>query len=71
MVLGQSAAVMAIDGKKPVQQADVVIEGQTSGAWLGLGTFVLPKGRKSYVEVSTQGADGAVAADAVLFVPER
>ncbi len=54
-----------------LRQQDVVIEGQTSGGWVGLGTFTLPKGRKSYIEISARDADGIIAADAVLFVPER
>lgn len=59
------------DGKKmrhsTVDVHSLVVEGQTSGEWVGLGRFDLGKG--SYVEISQRGADGVVAADAVLFVP--
>ena len=61
------------DGKRPVLKTvhskDIKIAGQTSGKWVELGLYTLPKGRKSYVEISNQNANGAVAADAVLFVP--
>ncbi len=49
----------------------VRVEGQTSGEWVELGTVRLGKGRKGYVEITTEGADGTVVADAVLFVPEK
>lgn len=62
------------DGKKIreliVKESDIVVEGQTSGEWFPLGEFSLPKGQKSYVEISNKGADGVVIADAVLFVPQ-
>ncbi|RPE12504.1 FAD-dependent oxidoreductase [Chitinophaga lutea] len=51
--------------------ASVRVEGQTSGEWVDLGTVRLEKGRKGYVEITTEGADGTVVADAVLFVPEK
>lgn len=47
------------------------IEGQTSGEWVSLGTYTFDKGSSGSVTVSTDGADGYVAADAVLFVPAR
>ncbi|MBU1822304.1 MAG: FAD-dependent oxidoreductase, partial [Bacteroidetes bacterium] len=53
-----------------VKDSDIVVEGQTSGEWFPLGELTLPKGRKAYVEISNQGADGVVIADAVLFVPQ-
>ncbi|GAB2796172.1 FAD-dependent oxidoreductase [Rhabdobacter roseus] len=53
-----------------VKASDIVVEGQTSGEWYHLGTFDVPKGQKAYVEISTQGADGLVLADAVLWVPD-
>jgi hypothetical protein len=37
--------------------------------WISLGTYLMEKGSKNMVEVSTEGADGVVIADAVLFVP--
>lgn len=52
-----------------IQPAAVMVEGQTSGEWIPLGTFSLPAGRKAYVQINGSGGKGAVAADAVLFVP--
>ncbi|QDK79842.1 FAD-dependent oxidoreductase [Spirosoma sp. KCTC 42546] len=61
------------DGKQrkdvTIREADIRVEGQTSGEWVPLGSFTLTPGQKSYVEVSTKEADGVVVADAVLFVP--
>lgn len=45
------------------------VEGQTSGEWVLLGTYQLKKGKGVQVTVSGTGADGVVAADAVLAVP--
>jgi hypothetical protein len=63
------------DGKQTnvivVKKDNVKVIGQTSGEWISLGTYKLPKGNEAYVEVSNIGADGAVIADAVLFVPEK
>lgn len=52
-----------------VLEKDIIVEGQTSGEWYHLGRFNLPKGNASSVNISAEGASGAVAADAVLFVP--
>lgn len=61
------------DGKavQPVDfaAAAVKVEGQTSGEWVDLGTVKLTKGGNGYVEITTEGADGVVLADAVLFIP--
>ena len=47
-------------------------EGQTSGEWVSLGTYTLAKGNKTIVTLTTSKAvNGAVAADALLFVPEK
>jgi hypothetical protein len=51
--------------------ADLPVLGQTSGEWVRLGQYALPKGKKAYIEMSAQGADGKVLADAVLLVPKR
>lgn len=53
-----------------VLEKDIVVEGQTSGEWYHIGKFNLPKGDASSVNISADGASGAVAADAVLFVPD-
>ena len=52
-----------------VKKSDILVEGQTSGEWVALGDYDLPKGKQAFVEISTKNADGTIAADAVLFVP--
>lgn len=49
---------------------NVKVEGQTSGEWADLGTFQLNAGNKAFVEIGNEKADGAVVADAVLFIAE-
>lgn len=65
--------VMVYDGQKAteriINQSDIQVQGQTSGEWVSLGEYQLPRGKKAYVQVSSQNADGAVIADAVLFIP--
>jgi hypothetical protein len=67
--------VKVFDGKNSktlsFRKDDVLVVGQTSGEWVSLGTYTLPKGNKAYVEVTNQGSDGLVVADAVLFVPVK
>ncbi len=67
--------VKVFDGKEEnevrVKEEDIRVEGQTSGEWVHLGQYALQEGQDSYVEISTQGADGFVVADAVLFIPKR
>ena len=48
---------------------DIQVVGQTSGEWMKLGSYTLPAGEKSYVQISTDNADGIVVADAILFIP--
>lgn len=52
-----------------IREADIRVQGQTSGEWVSLGTYKLSPGEKNYVDVTTKDADGIVVADAVLFVP--
>jgi hypothetical protein len=47
------------------------VEGQTSGEWVLLGMYTLQKGNSTTVTITTKDADGYVAADAILFVPEK
>jgi ribulose 1,5-bisphosphate synthetase/thiazole synthase len=61
---GQTAANKIINNK------DLQVIGQTSGEWVALGVANFMPGKKAYVEISNENADGAVIADAVLFVPE-
>lgn len=50
---------------------NMVVQGQTSGEWVSLGTYSFPAGKKSYVSITNKNADGLVIADAVLLVPEK
>jgi hypothetical protein len=47
------------------------VEGQTSGEWVTLGTYTLPKGNKTTITITTKETDGVVTADAVLLVPVK
>jgi len=51
-----------------LEPAKLRIQGQTSGAWMKVGRFTLPAGRQSALEVTNQGADGLVVADAVQWI---
>lgn len=66
---------MVFDGKTKkeivVKESDIQVEGQTAGEWVALGTYSLPSGKKSFVEITNKHADGVVVADAILFVPEN
>ena len=55
--------------KVAVNKADLNVTGQTSGEWVHLTKANFTAGKKATVVVSNDGADGAVVADAVLFVP--
>ena len=63
------------DGKQNkevvVKQADVIVEGQTSGEWVHLGSYEFTADGKSYVDVTTKNADGLVLADAVIWLPVK
>ncbi len=54
-----------------IKQEDIKVEGQTSGEWANLGSYQLPAGKESYVEVSTEDADGLVFADAIIWIPAK
>lgn len=54
-----------------INKADIAIEGQTSGEWVYLGNFLLPKGKKSRVTITDADADGTIVADAILLVHEK
>lgn len=52
-----------------VREADIRVTGQTSGEWVELGTYDVPQGKNTSVEVTTQGANGKIIADAVIWIP--
>lgn len=54
-----------------LEESAIKIEGQTSGEWVALGKYALAKGSGVFVEMNTQGANGIVPADAILFVPVK
>lgn len=64
--------VKVFDGKTTrdvsIKAAAVKVEGQTSGEWVELGAYRLSAGKGAWVEVSNEQADGAVVADAMLFI---
>ncbi len=73
--VSSSTLVIIHDGTRnhglTIRESDIRVEGQTSGEWVPLGTYVLPKGIRSYVQVSNKDADGRIIADAVIWVPVR
>jgi hypothetical protein len=64
--------VSVFDGRqktaKTIDAAAIKVEGQTSGEWVDLGEYRLPKGKSAYVEISASSSGPAVA-DAIIFVP--
>ena len=68
-------SIIVFDGKTKkeivVRESDIQVEGQTSGEWVDLGTYSLPSGKKSLVEITNKHSDGVVVADAILFVPKN
>jgi len=67
--------VTVFDGKTSkeviINNTDIQVEGQTSGEWISLNTYTLPKGKNAYITVSNKQADGVVVADAVLLVQSK
>jgi hypothetical protein len=56
---------------KSINKKDVQVVGQTSGEWVSLGVNQFPAGKKAYIQVTNEGSDGVIVADAVLFVAEK
>lgn len=54
-----------------VNPKNISVEGQTSGEWVSLGQQEIVAGGKPFVEVTNEGANGKVVADAVIWVPVR
>lgn len=67
--------IEVFDGKQQkdivVYNSDIKVLGQTRGEWVSLGTYSFSKGNQAYVRISDKEADGAIVADAVLFVPQK
>ena len=70
--LSSRTTIKIYDGKQfkqvTIAAKDIKVEGQTSGEWISLGSYRLSKGKKAFVEITNNNADGIVIADAVLFV---
>lgn len=54
-------------GKKNLQ----IEPKNTENDWLYVGEFLLEKGNKNMLEITNENADGAIIADAVLFIPSK
>ena len=63
--------ILVHDGKEtkaiPLKMSSIKILGLSSGEWAKVGTFELPKGKNTYVEITNRNADGIVSADAVIW----
>jgi hypothetical protein len=57
--------------QKTISRDAVQVVGQTSGEWVLLDRIQLPAGKQAYISLYNKGADGAIVADAVLFVPVK
>jgi len=72
--LASQTLVTVFDGAKEtkvtLKKADIQVQGQTAGEWVLVGKYKLPAGSNAHVTIQAANADGAVVADAVLFVPE-
>jgi hypothetical protein len=68
-------AITINDGEKGktvnIDMKAIQVKGQTEGEWIPLGKYHFAPGNKGYVAITGKNADGAVLANAVLFVPER
>lgn len=49
----------------------IKVEGQTSGEWVLLGTYLFSGQSAPFVEISNNGSSGIITADAVLFKPGK
>lgn len=54
-----------------IKEEDIRVEGQTSGEWVHLGEYDFAPNTEAHATISNENADGAVVADAVLWVPLR
>lgn len=56
---------------KAISKSDIATIGRTSGEWVYLGTYNFAAGEKTYIEMTNEGADGTVVADAVQLIPVK
>ncbi|MFT4205261.1 MAG: FAD-dependent oxidoreductase [Chitinophagaceae bacterium] len=66
---------LVFDGKRKknitIRHRDITVTGQTSGEWISLGKYHLSKEKSPYVMILADKTQGVIAADAVLFVPDK
>jgi hypothetical protein len=71
--LASEIPVSVFDGKNTVEHmvkpAEMIVQGQTSGEWIPLGKYHLPKGKKGNITVHAKQASGIIPADAIILVP--
>lgn len=71
--MAKEIALQVFDGNKKnpasIHPASIQVAGQTSGEWVSIGSYQLPAGKKSYIEISADGPGGTIVADAVLLIP--
>jgi hypothetical protein len=56
---------------KAISKSDIATIGRTSGEWVYLGTYNFAAGEKPYIEMTNEGANGTVVADAVQLIPVK
>jgi hypothetical protein len=56
---------------KAISKSDIATIGRTSGEWVYLGIYNFAAGEKPYIEMTNEGADGTVVADAVQLIPVK
>ena len=72
-----SNAPVAIRHAGGTEERTIDLRRETEGvqhgivSWVSLGEYSFDPAQEAWLEIGTQGADGAVLADAVLFVPVR
>jgi hypothetical protein len=59
---------VAVEGREPVTVRVSLRAEEGAGAYFSAGRFRLPKGRKTTVTLSNEGADGYVVADGIQFL---
>jgi hypothetical protein len=65
-----SKTVVKLKTAQKMQEVSLASQTQVND-WIKLGTYSFEKGTDNFVEITNQNADGAVVADAILFVPQK
>lgn len=56
---------------KAISKSDMATIGRTSGDWIYIGTYNIAAGEVPYIEMTNEGADGTIVADAVQLIPTK